>query len=99
VERSDVLELVRASVERARAAGVGVSVDFPEPPRLETHPLGEKTPPAVGVTARAAEDARAKEALRVKAGTKQAEAQPLGEGLLTLKGRFDVTRMDWSRFG
>lgn len=97
VERSDVLELVRRSVERARAAGVRVSVDFPEPPRLETHPLREKTP-AVAVTARGSEDARARETLEAKVGAKAKEAQPLGEGLLTVRGIFDATRLDWSRF-
>ncbi|WP_224241988.1 hypothetical protein [Hyalangium gracile] len=96
--RDEVLDLLRRSVERARAASVQVSVDFPEPPREETHPLGEETP-GVHLTARATEDARMRERLQVKATAPQpAEKQPLGEGLLTLGGIFDVTRMDWSRF-
>jgi hypothetical protein len=97
VERSDVLELMRRSAERARAAGVRVAVDFPEPPREEAHPLGEHTP-AVGLSTQAREDARAREALAVTAEAGRQEAQPLGEGLLTVRGIFDVTRMDWSRF-
>ncbi len=96
--RGGVLELVRRSVERARAASVQVSVDFPEPPRLEEHPLGEHGP-AVGLTARSQEDARARERLAVGMGVAQpAESQPLGEGLFTTRGIFDVTRLDWSRF-
>jgi hypothetical protein len=96
--RDEVLDLLRRSVERARAASVQVSVDFPEPPREETHPLGDGTQ-AVGLVARATEDARMREKLQVRAAAPQPrEQQPLGEGLFTTQGIFDVTRLDWSRF-
>jgi hypothetical protein len=73
-------------------------VDFPEPPREETHPLDESTP-EVQLAARFQEDARMRERLAVRTQVASpAEQQPLGEGLFTTQGIFDVTRLDWSRF-
>ena len=97
-QRDKVLDLLRRSVDRARAASIQVSLDFPEPPREERHELGEHTP-GLQLKASFAEDARMREKLQVRAAVAQPqETQPLGEGLFTTQGIFDVTRLDWSRF-
>ncbi len=94
-ELTAVRELVRRTVERARAAGIRVVVDFPEPPHQEEHSLGETGWTALLAT-RAEENAQALETLKVGMRTTQAEAQPLAEERFSMQGIFDTTRLEWS---
>ncbi len=94
-ESGAVKELVRRTVERARAAGIRVAVDFPAPPRKEEHPLEELGWEArLGIQQR--EEARARDSLAVRVDARHEEKQPLAEERFSMQGIFDVTRLDWS---
>ncbi|HVE82131.1 MAG TPA: hypothetical protein VND93_04765 [Myxococcales bacterium] len=99
-ERTSVLDLTRRSVEAARAAGVLASVDFPEPPRREKHPLGEGAL-RLFLRAKARESQPEAEALKaVQVTARGTERQPEEDRRgLSVLGKFDVTRFEWSHLG
>jgi hypothetical protein len=90
-----VRELVQRLVASARAAGVRVSVDFPEPPRQETHEQSE-APLGTALAASFAETLAMREALDVKTAVGFGEVQPQEETRVSMGAVLDMTRLDWS---
>ncbi|MCG8422779.1 MAG: hypothetical protein MJE77_33100 [Proteobacteria bacterium] len=92
------LELVRDSIESARAAGVLAVIDFPEPALIEAQPLGD-APVGIGAEAGFAEAEPLGDAapdVQAHAGARDDHA--LTEESFALLGLFDHTRLDWSHF-
>lgn len=95
VEGQGPLDLLRSSVESARAAGVRAIIDFPEPTRHELQAATEQV--AINVHLSWAEPAGAQDRLiSVTAGDSYREEATVQDAF-GIQGIFDVTRLDWTR--
>ena len=98
-ERRGALALLRADMERARAAGVRSQIDFPEPVRSEMHDTAERlTGLAVaGTWQERLEPLDGPVQLTVAHADRERHA--IAEGQFAFKGIFSTTRFNWSRLG
>lgn len=94
-QRRGALDLLLADVAQARAAGVRVLVDFPQPRWRDEQSTSEQH--AVRASLDLGDTAVLADSRLHFAGTaKLADAQPSGEGLLMFTAVLDATRFDFS---
>lgn len=90
------VDLLRRDMDRARPAGIRVSIDFPEPVYRDQQSLDEDLA-LVQVRAAWRESGAGQDpALNLATTQRFGDTQPLGEGHLGMSGLFGVTRLDWS---
>ena len=105
VEKAEAIggvDLLRADLDLARPAGVRALLDFPQPAWRDGLAPGEDWLATLSprVTLRWQEDATATDAdPRRVVRMAEREQQPVGEGILVMLGRYDVTRFDMTALG
>ena len=97
-ERRGAVDLIRQSLDRARAAGVEALLDFPEPVLTEGHALAERA--QVTAAGRWTEAQPLGESVpAVAAADRRVEDLALTDGPFSMLGILDTTRLDWMHLG